>query len=109
MHQTLKNLLYCFIARDNPAKDSVPNRTFHADFQQALKDDPEYQMNSSIDQFLLVCEKLIYKWQQIQFIYDFRNDKSVGLVKGRQEEQEQPAAQSGNNGHRGRRALQGLW
>ena len=27
MYQTLKNLLYAFIARDNPAKDSIPNRT----------------------------------------------------------------------------------
>jgi len=61
MHQTLKNLLYYFIARDNPAKDSVPNRTFHAEFQQALKDDPEYQTNGTIDQF--------------QFMYDFRNEK----------------------------------
>ena len=26
VYQTLKNLLYAFIARDNPAKDSVPNR-----------------------------------------------------------------------------------
>ena len=23
----------------------------------------------------MVCEKLIYKWQQVQFQYDFRNDK----------------------------------
>ena len=60
MYQTLKNLQYCFIARDNPAKVSVPNRTFHAEFQQAFKDD-------NIDRF--------YKWQQVQFQYDFRNDK----------------------------------
>ena len=61
MYQTLKNLLYCFIARDNPAKDSVPNRTFHSEFQQALKVDPDYHRNANIDQFLLICEKLIYK------------------------------------------------
>ena len=32
-YQTLKNLLYTFVARDNPAKDSRSNRTFHAEFQ----------------------------------------------------------------------------
>ena len=74
-YQTLKNLLYKFVARDNPAKDSRSNRTFHAEFQQALKDDPDYQRHANIEQFLLVCEKLIYKWQQVQFQYDFRNDK----------------------------------
>ena len=31
--------------------------------------------HATIDQFLLVCEKLIYRWQQVQFQYDFRNDK----------------------------------
>jgi len=62
MHQTLKNLLYTFVARDNPAKDSRFNRTFHTEFQQALKDVPDYQRDATIDQFLLVCEKLIYKW-----------------------------------------------
>ena len=40
-HQTLKNLLYTFVARDNPAKDSRSNRTFHSEFQQALTDDPD--------------------------------------------------------------------
>ena len=65
MHQTLKNLLYTFVARDNPAKDSRSNRTFHSEFKQALTD----------EQFLLICEKLIYKWQQVQFMYDFRKDK----------------------------------
>ena len=72
---TLKNLLYAFVAKDNPAKDSKSNRTFHSEFRQTLADDPEYQRQATIDQFLLVCEKLIYKWQQVQFQYDFRNDK----------------------------------
>ena len=71
MYQTLKNLLYTFVARDNPAKDSRSNRTFHSEFKQALTGDPDYQ----IEQFLLICEKLIYKWQQVQFQHDFRNDK----------------------------------
>ena len=75
MHQTLKDLLYQFIASDNPAKDSVPNRTFHAEFQPALKDDETFQDNRTCDRFLLICEKLIYKWQQVQFQYDFWNDK----------------------------------
>ena len=74
-YQTLKNLLYCFVARDNPAKDSRSNRTFHTEFQQALTEDPDYQRHATIDQFLLICEKLIYKWQQVQFQFDFRNDK----------------------------------
>ena len=63
VYQTLKNLLYAFIA-----KDSKSNRTFHSEFRQALADDAEYHFN-------LVSEKLIYKWQQVQFQYDFRNDK----------------------------------
>ena len=75
VYQTLKNLLYAFVAKDNPAKDSTSNRTFHSEFRQALADDPDYQRQATIDQFLLVCEKLIYKWQQVQFQYDFRNDK----------------------------------
>ena len=81
VYQTLKNLLHCFIAKGNPAKDSTSNRTFYTEFQQALKEDPEYQRNCTIDQFLLVCEKLIYKWQQVQFQYDFRND--TGKVSDR--------------------------
>jgi hypothetical protein len=75
MYETLKNLLYTFVASRNPAKDSRSNRTFHAEFKQALADDPDYQRHATIDQFLLICEKLIYKWQQVQFQYDFRNDK----------------------------------
>ena len=55
MYRTLKNLLYYFIARD-------------------------YQRNANIDQFLLICEKLIYKWQQVQFQYDFRNDKRAPMA-----------------------------
>ena len=74
-YQKLKNLLYTFVARDNPGKNSRSNRTFHAEFQRALPDDPDYQRHATIDQFLLICEKLIYKWQQVQFQYDFRNDK----------------------------------
>ena len=75
VYQTLKNLLYAFIAKDNPTKDCKSNRTFHSEFRQALADDPEYQRHATIDQFLLVCEKLIYRWQQVQFQYYFRNDK----------------------------------
>ena len=29
----------------------------------------------TFDRFLLICEKLIYKRQQVQFLYDFRNDQ----------------------------------
>ena len=79
VYQTLKNLLYAFVAKDNPAKDSTSNRTFHSEFRQALVDDPDYQRQATIDQFLLVCEKLIYKWQEVQFQYDFRNDKRRAL------------------------------
>ena len=32
VYQTLKNLLYAFVAKDNPAKDSKSNRTFHSEF-----------------------------------------------------------------------------
>ena len=53
MHQTPKNLLYTFVARDNPAKDSRSNRTFHSEFKQALTDDPDYQRHATIEQFLL--------------------------------------------------------
>ena len=56
MRQTLKNLLYAFAARDNPAKDFRSNRTFYSEFQQALKDDSDFQRNATIDQFLLVAE-----------------------------------------------------
>ena len=42
VYQTLKSLLYVFVARDNPAKESVPNRTFHAEFRTALTEDPVY-------------------------------------------------------------------
>ena len=31
--------------------------------------------NATIEQFLLICERLIYKWKQVQFQYDFRNDR----------------------------------
>ena len=41
-YQTLKNLLYTFVERDNPAKDSMSNRTFKSEFQQTLADDPDY-------------------------------------------------------------------
>ena len=40
-----------------------------------MSDDPDHQSHAAIDQFLLICEKLIYKCQQVQFQYDFRNDK----------------------------------
>ena len=46
MYQTLKNLLYTFVARDNPAKDSRSNRTFNSEFKQALTDDPDYQRHA---------------------------------------------------------------
>ena len=72
VYQTLKDLLYQFIANGNPVK---ANRTFHAEFKQALKDHESFQNNRTFDRFLLICEKLIYKWQQVQFQYDFRNDK----------------------------------
>ena len=36
IHQTLKNLLYAFVARDNPAKDSRSNRTFQREATVAL-------------------------------------------------------------------------
>ena len=75
VYQSLKNLLYAFIAKDNPAKDSKSNRTFHSDFKQALAEDPDYKREATVDQFLMICEKLIYRWQQVQFQYDFRNDK----------------------------------
>ena len=77
VYQTLKDLLYQFIATGNPAKDSNPNRTFHAELRQALKDDETFQRDRTFDWFLLICEKLIYKWQQVLFQYDFRTDKTA--------------------------------
>ena len=68
MHQTLKNLLYAFVARDNPAKQQDLLLGVPTSFEGRPR-------HATIDQFLLVCEKLIYKWQQVQFNYDFRNDK----------------------------------
>ena len=38
MHQTLKNLLYTFVARDNPAKDFRSNRTFHSETTWTTRD-----------------------------------------------------------------------
>ena len=94
MDRTLKDLLYQFIASGNPAKDPNPNRTFHAEFKQALKDDETFQKNRTFDRFLLICENLIYKC----------NKSSSGttsvLYEVQQEEQEQPADQSGTNGSR---------
>ena len=55
--------------------ESGVKRIFHSEFKQALADDPDYKRDATIDQFLLICEKLIYMWQQVQFQYDFRNDK----------------------------------
>ena len=34
-----------------------------------------FQRDQTFKGFLMICEKLIYKWQQVQFQYDFRNDK----------------------------------
>ena len=103
-YQTLKNLQYTFVERDNPAKDSMSNRTFKSEFQQTLADDPDYQRNPNIDQFLLICEKLIYKWQQVQFQYDFRNDKrALGPTDSKKSKSSQPT-----NGGRSGRALRRL-
>ena len=45
VYQTLKNLLYAFIAKDYPARDSKSNRTFHSEFKQALAEDPDYKLS----------------------------------------------------------------
>ena len=54
-------LLYTFITPRHCAKDFNPNRTFYTVFRQALKD------VEALNGFLIICEKLICKWQQGQF------------------------------------------
>ena len=57
MHQTLKNLLYTFVASEGlQVQQNFP-----------LGNDLDYQRHATIELFLLICEKLIYKWQQVQF------------------------------------------
>ena len=63
--------------KGQPSEGLKSNRTFHSEFRQALADEPEYQRHATIDQFLLVCEQLLYKWQQVQFQYNFRNNKKA--------------------------------
>jgi hypothetical protein len=51
----------------NPWKDKNPNRTFYQEFKKALRDDEEHRSNMSLNRFLSICEKLIYKWQRAAF------------------------------------------
>ena len=53
MYQTPKDLLYQFNANGNPAKDFQSNRTFYAEFKQALKDDETYQRDRNVERLLL--------------------------------------------------------
>ena len=108
VYQTLKNLLYTFVAKDNPAKDSKSNRTFHSEFKQALADDLDYQRHATIDQFLLVCEKPIYKWQKGQFQCDFRNDKRASGPANLARDSKKIKSSQPPRADRGRRALRGL-
>jgi hypothetical protein len=68
LYQVLKDLLYAFIATGNPWKDKNPNK-------KALRDNEEHQSKMSLNRFLSICEKLIYKWQRAAFTYVFNTDK----------------------------------
>ena len=78
-----KNLLHPIPAKDVYQNTQEPALCIHRKGQpseglrpqQALAEDPVYQERASFDQFLLVCEKLIYKWSENQLHYDFRNKK----------------------------------
>jgi hypothetical protein len=89
LYQLLKDLLYAFIGTGNPWKDKNPNRTFYQEFKKALRDDEEHQSNMSLDRFLAICEKLIYKWQRAAFTYEFNTDKR----DLEEPEEEQPGSQ----------------
>jgi hypothetical protein len=73
--QVLKDLLYAFVGTGNPWRDTNSNAMFHQEFEQALREDEVFQGDRTLKRFLLLCERLIHKWQQNYYLTDWRSGK----------------------------------
>jgi len=81
--QMRKDLLYAFVGTGNPWIDTNSNAMFHQEFEQALREDEVIQVDRTLKQFLLICERLIHKWQQNYYLTDWL--KSTRQAPRRQE------------------------
>ena len=73
--QVLKDLLYAFVETGNPWRDTNSDAMFHQEFEQAQREDEVYQDKRTLKRFLLICERLIHKWQQNYYLTDWRSGK----------------------------------
>jgi len=61
---------------------------FHQEFEQALREDEVYQDEKTLKRFLLICERLIHKWQQ-NYLTDWRSGKRALYEPPRGQERQQ--------------------